>query len=61
MIILRSGSSVFLIDFVNKEGLEPNAGQKVQVGLPSPRRKRETKGKGGFSAMLWNNKKAAVT
>ena len=36
-----------VLDSVNKEGLEPIAGQKAQMGLLGPRRKREMQGKRG--------------
>jgi hypothetical protein len=40
-----------VLDPVNREVLEPIAGQKGQVGFPGPRRKRETqKKRGSFSA-----------
>jgi len=39
--------------FVSKRSREPIVGQKVQVGLLGPRRKRHRE-------MLWNEKKAAI-
>jgi hypothetical protein len=50
-----------ILDYVDKEGLEPIHGQKGQMGLLSPRRKKRLEEREGlFGTMHWK-KKAVVT
>lgn len=46
------------LDFVNKGGQEPIAGQRLQVGIPGPERKERKEG--GFFAMLWKEQHATI-